>query len=274
MNPDAARRLAAEDHLYPSVILYGASAPERQALAVELARTLLCESADRPCGHCRPCTRLDWPGDDGEGFHPDFHVLQRDLKSSTSVDATKKFLTATASTPFEARGQVFVVAEADTLNAGAADALLKTLEEPPGKTPRHFFLLAGSRLDLQVTLRSRSMAIFLGAVESLDEGEVAELTAALNPILDLFERTSSAACLLAMADVFTRSIDGWEDARARRPWAIAAAAVVACAESRERERRALLALAADLMDAWQLRMRAIAAPRVLEGLLARHLGVL
>ena len=81
--------------------------------------------------------------------------------------------------------------------------------------------------------------------------------------------------LSAAADVLASSIDGWEDIRARRPWATAAAAVLDIARRGEYtppQRRRLLALAEDLLDAWQLRLRAIAAPRILEGVLARHLG--
>ena len=82
---------------------------------------------------------------------------------------TKSFLAVAYSSPFEARGQVFVVAEAETLTGGAADALLKLLEEPPARSPRHFLLLAASRLDLLATLRSRSLTIYLGPTEALDD---------------------------------------------------------------------------------------------------------
>ena len=82
-------------------------------------------------------------------------VLERDLKTSTSVEATKSFLQAAQLSPFEARGQVFVIASADTLTGEAANALLKTLEEPHSGAPRHFVLLAPSRFDLLPTVRSR-----------------------------------------------------------------------------------------------------------------------
>ena len=71
--------------------------------------------------------------------------------------------------PFEARGQVFVVANAESLIGGAADTLLKAMEEPYETAPRNFLLLAPSQFDLLPTLRSRSLSLYLGAGEGLIE---------------------------------------------------------------------------------------------------------
>ncbi|KAB2964279.1 MAG: hypothetical protein F9K18_07670, partial [Thermoanaerobaculia bacterium] len=160
--------LARRGRLYPSTILHGGSGAARRDAALELSRALLCERGEpgeRPCGACRHCRRVAWPGEAGEAFHPDFAVLVRDLKTSTSAESTREFLRAAHSAPFEARGQVFAVAEADTLSAEAGDALLKMLEEPGLGSPRHFLLLAPSRTDLPETLRSRSLAVYLGAAD-------------------------------------------------------------------------------------------------------------
>ena len=132
---------ASNERLYPAVILYGANSEARQEAAVALARCVLCERppGERPCGDdepCRHCSRLGWPP---ALFHPDFHVLGRDLRTATSTDATKRFLAGAYAAPFEARGQVYVIAEADSLAAGASDSLLKILEEPP---PRVIFAFA------------------------------------------------------------------------------------------------------------------------------------
>ncbi|MEJ2086152.1 MAG: hypothetical protein P8Y44_10810, partial [Acidobacteriota bacterium] len=126
------QELASKGRLYPSVILHGARAEDRQRAAVELGRILLCEASpdSRPCGDCRHCRRIVWPEAGKDTFHPDFRVLERDLRTVTSVEATRSFLEHAQVSPFEARGQVFVVANAETLGGGAANALLKTLEEP------------------------------------------------------------------------------------------------------------------------------------------------
>lgn len=137
--------LARAGRLYPAVILHGGTEEGRRAAAIELARALLCErerADDRPCGACRHCRRVVWPGEGEERFHPDFLVLGRDLKTSTSAEATRGWLKTAQVASFEARGQVFAVAEADSLSAEAGDSLLKAIEEPGLGNPRHFLLLA------------------------------------------------------------------------------------------------------------------------------------
>ena len=267
--------LAMQERLYPALIFYGADLEERQQKATELARVLLCEvDDDRPCGHCKHCRRIAWPASTEEKFHPDFHVLVRDLRTSTSADATKRFLNPAYSAPFEARGQVFVVSEAETLTAGAADALLKLLEEPPTASPRHFILLSAGRLDLLPTLRSRSMSVFLGQKTPLDEDEVETVSAAFGGAFDAFLRGRSAIDLLAAAEALGK-VKGWDDPRARRPWAVAAASVMRYLERTHVPpdiHRALLDYAHAILGSAHWRMRGITAPRLLEGLLSRHLG--
>jgi DNA polymerase III gamma/tau subunit len=167
--------LAIEGRLYPSVILHGGSELARFDAVITFARALLCEreAAERPCGVCRHCRRIV-PPDSAEAeaasFHPDFLWLARDLKTAVSADATREMLRSAQLSPFEARGQVFVIAEAASLSAEASDALLKAIEEPFERTPRNFFLLAPSRLDLSPTLRSRSLSLHLGAAVAARSG--------------------------------------------------------------------------------------------------------
>ena len=273
------RDLARSGRLYPSIILYGATAEERQSEAVHLARTLLCaaDEAERPCGACRPCRRIAWPGNKDDRFHPDFHVLLRDRRTATSVDATKAFLSQIGQAPFEARGQIFVIGEAESLHPGAADALLKVLEEPPGTTPRTFLLLAATERDLLPTVRSRSLSVFLGAAEPLDEEAVARLAGELQPRVARFFEHRMAVDLLAIAEALG-AIDGWADPRARRPWATAAAVLMRLTEPTPEtvlqapQRRALLEAAAALLDGPRLRLRGIPHGRITEGLLSRHLA--
>jgi hypothetical protein len=273
MNLESALDVARQGRLYPSVILHGRTPEARREAAIVFARTLLCEAgpAARPCGVCRHCRRIVWPGDGSESFHPDFQVLERDLKTSTSVEATREMLRTAQVSPFEARGQVFVVAAAETLSGEAANALLKSLEEPHVSAPRNFLLLAPSRLDLLPTLRSRSLSVFLGAAETADEGAVEPVACAFAAALQGWASTGAGIYLLAAAEALGRT-GGWEDPRASRPWAVAAAAVLRSLDPPDApHRRALLALAEDLLGAPLLRLRGVAADRILEGLVARHL---
>jgi DNA polymerase-3 subunit delta' len=262
--------------LYPSVILDGGSAESRREAALELARTLLCEApaAERPCGVCRHCRRIVWPGGEEAAFHPDFQVLERDLKTSTSVDATREMLRTAQVSPFEARGQVFVVASAESLTGEAANALLKTLEEPHASAPRNFFLLTPSRLDLLPTLRSRSLAVFLGPADPVDPKVVDPLAQAFSAAVAGWNASGSPVYLLSAAAALAGA-GGWDDPRSGRPWAVAAAAVLRSLLLEEEPaagRRARLALAEALLEGPALRLRGITAERILEGMVSRHLA--
>lgn len=287
MNLPAAIVSARQGRLYPAVILHGGDAGTRRDAALTLSRALLCESPpeERPCGVCRHCRRIVWPGIDrgggaGESFHPDFQVLERDLKASTSVDATREMLKTAQVSPFEARGQVFVVASAESLTGEAANALLKNLEEPYVSAPRNYFLLAPSRLDLLPTLRSRSLSVFLGPADAVDPAAVEPIARSFAAALGAYAQGGAAIYLLSAAAALASAGKaegggGWEDPRSGRPWAVAAAAVVRSLEASEMDsaaRRARLALAEALLEAPALRLRGITAERILEGLVARHLA--
>jgi DNA polymerase III delta subunit-like protein len=207
MNLPAAIEAARQGRLYPAVILYGGDVEARRQAAVELARHLLCAAApaERPCGACRHCLRIAWPAAAGGSsqaapFHPDFQVLERDLKTVTSVDATRELMRVAQVSPFEARGQVFVIASAESLSGEAANALLKNLEEPYVSAPRHFLLLAPSRLDLLPTLRSRSLAVFLGPAVTPDADRVEVLARAFAAAAGAYAETGAAVYLLSAAE--------------------------------------------------------------------------
>jgi hypothetical protein len=281
VNRPAVLAAALAGRLYPSVILHGGGAEPRRETALELAHALLCEAAagERPCGACRHCRRIRWPGDKAEKgaaepFHPDFQVLERDLKTSTSVDATRELLKTAQLSPFEARGQVFVVANAETLSGEAANALLKTLEEPPSSAPRHFFLLAPSARELLPTLRSRSLSVFLGPSEPIREEDVDLAARAFAAAAAAYAESGAPIYLLSAAAALLGKGPGWEDPRAGRPWAVAAAAVRRSLDLAPGAGapRARLALAEDLLCAPEIRLRGIPADRILEGLVARHLA--
>ena len=272
-------QLAVEGRLYTSVVLHGASQDERVRTAVGLARVLLCIGEPRgapDCG-CRHCRRISVPKDGVETFHPDVHFLWKDLRTVTSADATRQMLRAAHMHPFEARGQVFVIVNAETLSDEAANVLLKMLEEPPRSAPRNFLLSTPAADRLLPTVRSRSLAVYLGSVERPDPDQVKTVAAAFRRAVESFVAGRSAIHLLAAADALHRGAD-WDDPRDASPFAMAASAVVEAYRSEpERGVRApagpLLALAEDLLLAPETRARNISAQRILEGLVSKHLTV-
>ena len=89
------------------------------------------------------------------GLHPDLSEIEPE-GAFTTIGQVREVVRLAASRPFEGVRRVFLL-EADTLNIQAANALLKTLEEPEGESV--FILLAASREGVLPTIRSRAQAV-------------------------------------------------------------------------------------------------------------------
>lgn len=171
-----------------ALLVHGPAGVGQLAFALELARAWLCEhpaarTGALACGHCRSCHLVD------ERSHPDLRLIVPEAlraeaglpEDSTAADdgggsgskKTRKpsrailidqirtaldFSTLTA-----ARGahKVVIVHPAESLNPIAANALLKTLEEPPGAM--RFVLTSGDAQALLPTIRSRCQSVALAA---------------------------------------------------------------------------------------------------------------
>ena len=135
-----------------------------------------------------------------------------------------------------------------------------------------FLLLTPSQLDLLPTIRSRSLPIYLGAGNGLDDDRVDDLARLFAANVEGFVESGSTLHLILAAENLA-SAGGWQDPRAAEPWTLAAAAVknsLALVPSAEPQR--LLALAEDLLTGWRLRLRGIQAQRILEGMVVRHIA--
>lgn len=128
----------------------------RSVAARAFAAALLCTTADdRPgCGSCAGChTAL-------AGTHADVRVVAPE-GLSISVAEMRSLVQVSARRPTSGRWQVVIIADADRLTEGAANALLKAVEEPPARTV--FLLCAPSDHpeDVSVTIRSRCRIVSL-----------------------------------------------------------------------------------------------------------------
>lgn len=148
-------------------ILSGASAAARHSAGTALAAAMVCSSSGvRPCGSCRHCQKAQ------AGIHPDILSVRRDSDRKEIYIAQIRAILADAPImPNEAEKKVYVIEEADTMNAAAQNAMLKLLEEPPAHAA--FLLLAENPGTLLETVRSRCVEINLtegpGAAPELDE---------------------------------------------------------------------------------------------------------
>ncbi len=127
-----------------------------EAFAMLTAKLLLCEHAPDPCGACRSCRAFD------NAQHPDFLLLgPTDESKYIRVEQIRDLSEQLALTSHGGRGTVALLAAADSMNAHAANALLKTLEEPRrGVT---LLLVAASPSRLPATIRSRCQRLKIPA---------------------------------------------------------------------------------------------------------------
>ena len=101
-----------------------------------------------------------------DGNHPDVISVAPEGRSSITVDQARAIVSEAARSPLEADTKVFLLEEASLLNDEAANALLKTIEEPIGST--RFLLVAESEDDLPPTIASRCRTIVFGRVSEPD----------------------------------------------------------------------------------------------------------
>lgn len=138
----------------PQTLLFEGGTPdERLGLARRWAALLNCSSGDSaPCGVCPSCVRIL------EGADRDFIVFDG-REGSIKIDAVRELRPILGQPPTGDGYRCVVLAEAQNLTLEAANALLKSLEEPrPGNA---FVLLAPQRERLLETLVSRSWVVTL-----------------------------------------------------------------------------------------------------------------
>jgi DNA polymerase III subunit delta' len=132
----------------------------KTTLARTFAQALNCEAPaaeQRPCGQCRACTLI--AGD----RHPDVRLLQPEVSGrgslSLKIDAIRELQRDLNLAAYEGRYKVAILKRFDAANQNAANAFLKTLEEPPGNV---ILLLTATDADtLLDTITSRCRTVGL-----------------------------------------------------------------------------------------------------------------
>jgi DNA polymerase III delta' subunit len=139
-----------------SYLFVGATGLGKATVAVRFARLLLCPEGGRHPEPCRSCRRVD------SGNHPDLVVAEPEGKVSMGVDQARVMIQQATLRPYEGDRKVFVMEEADALTEQAANALLKTLEEPSNTTV--FILVVESEESLPATVASRCRSVYFGRI--------------------------------------------------------------------------------------------------------------
>jgi len=159
------RRAMARGRLASSFLFAGPAGIGKRTFALKLAQAMLCqtrpEEALDPCGACPSCAQV------AVGTHPDLDVVGKpDDKSFIPVELLigdrehrrrEGLCHNIGVKPALGGRKIAVIDDADYLNAEGANALLKTLEEPP---PRSMLILIGTTPAKQLpTIRSRCQLI-------------------------------------------------------------------------------------------------------------------
>ena len=185
------RRAVARGRLASGLLLAGPAGVGKRVFAAKLAKCLLCRDTPdgelEACGACPSCVAAD------AGTHPDLHRVgvpggKREIPLAAFVGSKEDRGQAglcydLSRRPLTSSRRVAVLEDADRWTDEAANAFLKTLEEPPGRAV--LVLLSDRPESLLPTIRSRVQAVRFGPLPDadvaallLDRGVAADAAAA------------------------------------------------------------------------------------------------
>ena len=162
-------RLLGSGRVSNSLLFAGDEGVGKRQFALELAKAFICKEpvdfqACRACPACRRADEFTLPtsdkGDDYERVffskHPDIGMVIP-FKRNVRINAIRDLEREANFRPYEAQARFFIIDDAEKMNDAAANALLKTLEEPPPTT--YIFLITSRPDSLLPTIRSRCQTI-------------------------------------------------------------------------------------------------------------------
>jgi len=141
-------RLIVSNRLAHAYLLVGPQDSGKTQTALSLAQLVNCEAeTNQPCGECSPCRKI------ASGNHPDVHVTGNDEMESIKIEDVRLLLSRAHVMAYVAKTKVFIIRNIERMTMEAANALLKTLEEP---APRTLMILTTSVLEANLdTIKSR-----------------------------------------------------------------------------------------------------------------------
>ncbi|WP_028454359.1 DNA polymerase III subunit gamma/tau [Chitinilyticum litopenaei] len=143
----------ANERLHHAYLLTGTRGVGKTTIARIMAKALNCETGvtPEPCGVCSACTQID------AGRFVD--LLEIDAASNTGIDNIREVLDNAQYSPTAGRFKVYIIDEVHMLSKSAFNAMLKTLEEPPGHVK--FILATTDPQKVPVTVLSRCLQFSL-----------------------------------------------------------------------------------------------------------------
>lgn len=146
---DFLARAVAQGRTSHAYLFLGAPGSGKLDAAWALAQALLCD--ENGCGACDSCVRV------ARHTHPDVHVHAPESATGYLIAQTRELLGDVALAPIRSKNKVYIIDRAEQLRANSANALLKTLEEPPAGVT--FILLGTSADTILPTIVSRCQCV-------------------------------------------------------------------------------------------------------------------
>ncbi|MDO4501552.1 MAG: DNA polymerase III subunit delta' [Coriobacteriia bacterium] len=146
---DYLRTLVSSGAVSHAYLFCGPTGSGKLAAAYALAQTQVCEQGG--CGECDACRRV------ARHTHPDVHVYRPAGAAGYLVEQVRELVADVSLAPIQAKRKVYVLDQVDQLGTSAANAFLKTLEEPPAGTL--LILLARTRESVLPTILSRCQVV-------------------------------------------------------------------------------------------------------------------
>jgi DNA polymerase-3 subunit delta' len=151
---ESLRRAISSDRLPHALLFTGPAGVGKTRLALEVAKVLNCVGDDPPCQVCIHCRQIE------SGVHPDVSLIERvDGKESIAIQQVRELRETASLRPFQGRTRIYIIAGAEALTLQAADALLKTLEEPQPQVRILLTATDGERLPPTVVSRCRMISL-------------------------------------------------------------------------------------------------------------------
>ncbi len=181
-------------------LFYGRNGIDIDEYAFAFAKALLCENDMGDfCGKCKSCIDID------NNRYPDLIVVEPE-NGIIGVDKVRELIYRAGSSAYSGSKKVFIIKEISKMRAEAANAILKTIEEP---TKNSFFILTTHTLNILQTIKSRALLVNIYPVSAYESGIDEKIyhllegnTQGVSYIKDIGEVEESYSSQLGVSDAF------------------------------------------------------------------------
>jgi DNA polymerase-3 subunit delta' len=141
-----------QNRLPHALLFVGSQGLGKKQFALAFAHATLCNKSESPCGQCHTCHLIQ------SQLHPDLLLVEPEQTGQiVKVDQIREVVQFVSETALLSTQRIVIINPANAMNMNAANALLKTLEEPAPNA--HIILISDQNLRLPATITSRCQKI-------------------------------------------------------------------------------------------------------------------